>query len=262
MQSKTKESHLEFVNIGNIRTVTAGRRELLNAFVRDVEIFRGTGNARPRLVFDSNGHAISLNKTDKYFSSLLQAADIIHADGGFVVAASKLLTNTPIAERSATTDMIHDFALEAQGRSLKFYLLGGSEEVSSACVNELRRLYPQLNICGRRNGFFSLEEEESVVADINANRPDIVWVGLGKPKEQAFCVRHKDAIRAAWLITCGGCFNYITGHYRRAPSWMQKANLEWLHRMLTKPRQLFLRYLTTTPHALYLVLMQKKSSTH
>ena len=60
-------------------------------------------------------------------------------------------------------------------------------------------------------------------------------------------------IKAGWLITCGGCFNFITGHYRRAPKWMQDANLEWLHRLATNPKKLFWRYLITTPHAMLIV---------
>jgi exopolysaccharide biosynthesis WecB/TagA/CpsF family protein len=62
------------------------------------------------------------------------------------------------------------------------------------------------------------------------------------------------------IITCGGCYNYITGEYKRAPKWMQDYGFEWLHRMLTQPKKLFWRYLTTNPHAIYCILKHKSAS--
>nr|WP_255524317.1 WecB/TagA/CpsF family glycosyltransferase [Lysobacter sp. H21R4] len=181
-------------------------------------------------------------------------ADLIHADGGFLVAVSRWLGSAAIAERSATTDLIHDIAKAAVSADRSFYLLGGTEEINRACASELSRIYPGLRIAGRRDGYFSLDEEGDVVAEINKSGADIVWVGLGKPLEQAFSVRNRAQMNSAWVVTCGGCFNYITGAYSRAPLWMQNANIEWVYRMVTNPRQLLIRYLTTTPHALWLVI--------
>ncbi|MFN3806024.1 MAG: WecB/TagA/CpsF family glycosyltransferase [Asticcacaulis sp.] len=211
-----------------------------------------------RLIFDSNGHAISLASTDPKFKSLIDSADVVHADGGFVVTASRLFARAPIVERSATTDMIHDLAAESEASGFRFFLLGGTEEVNADCAARLKELYPGLNICGRRNGYFKPDEEAEVIDLINDSNADVVWVGLGKPKEQCFCIDNRKMVNAAWLITCGGCFNYITGHYKRAPRWMQKYNLEWLHRMVTNPKNLFWRYFVTTPHALLLCLLKTK----
>ncbi len=241
---------LPHVTLGGQRIATASRAALVDALSADCRL----SDHATRLVFDANGHGISLRATDGTFRADMDAADVVHADGGFLVTISRWLAPRRIAERSATTDLIHDIARRAERDGLSFYLLGGSEAVNAACAVELRRLYPGLVIAGRRNGYFTADEEAGVVEAINAARPDILWVGLGKPHEQRFCVRNRDRLRATWTITCGGCFNYITGHYRRAPLWMQRANLEWLHRMATRPRQLLWRYLVTTPHALWLVV--------
>jgi UDP-N-acetyl-D-mannosaminuronic acid transferase (WecB/TagA/CpsF family) len=154
-----------------------------------------------RLVFDANGHALSLARTDPHYQTNVKQADIIHADGGFLVTLSKKLGLPAIPERSATTDMIHDFAEAFSGTGRGFFLLGG-----------------------------------------------------GKPKEQDFCVRWRDKLNVRWIISCGGCYNYITGDYGRAPEWMQRMNIEWIHRMATEPRKLFWRYAVTTPHALWIAL--------
>jgi N-acetylglucosaminyldiphosphoundecaprenol N-acetyl-beta-D-mannosaminyltransferase len=246
------------IRIGGMRIATASRSALAEAMVADcLAARRGETAPRPRLIFSANGHALSLRETDSAYRAAVDQADVIHADGGFLVPASRLLTSTPIAERSATTDMIHDCAGQAATHGLSFYLLGGSEQVNAACARILAESYPGLVIAGRRHGYFSPEEEDDVVAGINAARPDVLWVGLGKPKEQLFSVRHRDRLRAGWLVTCGGCYNFVTGDYKRAPAWMRNHNLEWLHRMLTQPRKLFRRYLLTSPHALWLVLMRR-----
>jgi exopolysaccharide biosynthesis WecB/TagA/CpsF family protein len=112
---------------------------------------------------------------------------------------------------------------------------------------------------GRRHGYFSQADEAEICEDINRLGADIVWVGLGIPLEQAFCVRNKHRLDVGWMVTAGGCFNYVTGHYRRAPLWMQKIGFEWLHRLWREPRRLLWRYAFTNPHALFLLLTRTSS---
>jgi exopolysaccharide biosynthesis WecB/TagA/CpsF family protein len=149
--------------------------------------------------------------------------------------------------------MFIDSLQPAAEAGVSYYLLGGEEKVNAECARRIKDAAPALNIAGRRNGFWRPEEEEAVIEEINAAAPDVLWVGTGKPREQAFCVRNRRRIKAGWVVTCGGLYNYVTGDYPRAPMWMQQAGLEWLHRMATRPRQLAWRYITTNPHALWLI---------
>lgn len=242
------------VRFGDFNIDCLSRDELVELALRDCEAGSAT-----RLVFDANGHGMSLARTNDAYRQAVQKADIVHADGGFLVTLSKKLGLPAIPERSATTDMIHDFARAFSGTRHGFYLLGGEEDVNARCANILGAQYPDLKISGRRNGFFSETEELQVIDQINASGASILWVGLGKPKEQEFCVRWRDRLNAKWVITCGGCYNYITGDYGRAPMWMQNANLEWLHRMASNPRKLFWRYAVTTPHAMWIALREHGS---
>ena len=191
--------------------------------------------------------------SDTYFRSQLLQADIIHADGEVIVTASRWLTKAPIPERTATTDFIHSAAAAGQAPGLRFYLLGSTEDVNAAAARRLLALYPGIVIAGRQHGYFRDEEAAAICDQINATNPDVVWVGLGKPREQVFCVDNRHRIQAGWIITCGGCFNFLSGGYKRAPQWMQRTGLEWLHRMFSGPRYLIWRYLVTNPHALYLI---------
>lgn len=238
------------VRFGDFPIVCTTRSELVAWALQDCAA--GAGEAK--LVFDANGHALSLARIDRGFKQSIHAADIVHADGGFLVTLSRLLKLNAIPERSATTDMLHDFADAFRGTGRGFFLLGGDERVNKQCSEILTSSYPNLEISGRRHGFFSAEEERGLVDVINRSGADILWVGLGKPKEQDFCIRWRASLKVKWIITCGGCFNYVTGDYPRAPEWMQKLNIEWLHRMSTRPRALFGRYFLTTPHALWIAL--------
>ncbi len=240
------------VKFGAFNIICASRSDLVQLALNDCRLPRQPA----RLVFDANGHALSLARSEPEFAKLTQMADIVHADGGFLVSLSKWLRLDSIPERSATTDMLHDFSESFQRTDFRFFLLGSDERVNEECTTTLQRTYPSLKIAGRRNGFFSPEDEQCVVDQINESGAEILWVGLGKPKEQEFCVRWRKELNVRWIITCGGCFNYVTGDYSRAPHWMQRSNLEWLHRLATRPGALFLRYATTTPHALWIAITE------
>jgi len=228
----------------------------MGKLVEDCELYRSGKASRPQLIFDANGQSLSLRETHEGYRSAVDQADMIHADGQFIVAASRFRRGPSIPERSATTDMIHDAAKQAQIHGLRFMLVGGPPGLTQRTREALLKLYPGLKIVGCEHGYFSRLEEPALIRRINAAKPDIVWVGLGKPNEQIFCVRNREKIKCAWLITCGGCFHYITGDYRRAPLWMQSAGLEWLFRMASGSHSLRLRYIKTNPHAIYLALMR------
>lgn len=243
---------LPHVMMAGIPAALASESDLVDAMQADSIAFRAGLRERPVSVLDINGHAMSLYKTNAEFAAAIDEADVVHADGQFVVALSRLGGGERVPERTATTDLIGAAAERAAELGLSFYLLGGEEDVNAAAAERLAETYPGLVIAGRRNGYFTEDEEDEVIAEINAVKPDIVWVGLGKPKEQIFVHRVKDRLKCAWIVTCGGCFNFVVGDYLRAPKWMQKYGLEWVHRMATGPRYLVLRYATTVPHAMWL----------
>ena len=247
------------VLVGGIRTACLSRQQLTALMVGDCIAARG-GNRRPKLVFASNGHAIALAATDAQFRRCFEAANLIHADGQPVVLASRLLTRNPIPERSATTDFIHDAAAAAAEKQLSFFLLGGAEPVNAECAEALEQQYEGLRVAGRHRGYFSAADEAALCDTINTSGADVLWVGLGVPLEYEFCIRNRHRLNAGWIVTCGGCFNFVTGDYTRAPAWMQASGLEWLYRMLREPRRLFWRYAITNPLAVFALLTKTASA--
>ncbi len=208
----------------------------------------------PVFLTSVNGNVLSKFASSEHFRNLMAHVDASEADGQPLVVASRWLTRTPIPERCATTNFYHELSEDFTREGLSYYFLGDSEEINALAVERTRIEHPGVKIAGRHHGFFKRDEEEALVARINAAAPDVLWVGLSVPYEHEFVVRNRDKLTNVGVIkTCGAMFNFIAGRKPRAPEWMQKYALEWLYRMILEPRRLFWRYLTTNTHALWLL---------
>lgn len=238
------------MTVGGLPTLVATRTELARIMIEDCHRAQSEPGRLPPLVFSSNGQGIALAGRDADFARAMAEADIIHADGMSVVFASRL-TKTPLPERIVTTDFFHDAARAASAHGLSFFMLGASEAVNAAAVETITRLYPQLRIAGRHHGYFDEGEDEDICRLIRASGADVLWLGLGKPRQEFWAVRNRERLAGlGWIKTCGGLQAYLAGTEKRAPAWMQQAGLEWLFRMLADPRRLAWRYFTTNPQAL------------
>ena len=249
------------VSVGGLPLAVIDRRDSAHLMVATAVARRGSGEPPPILT-SANGQVLSMCARDPELRALFLAADLVHADGTPMVFASRLKASMPLPERVATTDLFHDVAPLAELCGATFFLLGAKPEVMAAAVRKVRQAYPRLQIAGYRHGYFSgPDEEERVVDEINAARPDFLWVGMGVPHEQHFAFKHRARLGNVGLIkTSGGLFDFLSGRHSRAPQWMQSAGLEWLYRLALEPRRLLLRYLTTNPHALYLMLTDRPQS--
>nr|WP_136250267.1 WecB/TagA/CpsF family glycosyltransferase [Ningiella ruwaisensis] len=242
-----------FTNVGGLKTACITRKELVELMAQRVTDFRDPSSdyfEKPMTIYSTNGHSISIANSDRGMRNILNQADILHADGQSVVFFSKHFSKHQIPERSATTDTIHDFPKMVHG-TYKHYLLGATETVIKKASNKMGEQYSNFAVSGYRDGYFDETQVTEVIKEINQSGADVLWVGLGKPKEQEFIHHYKSSLKVPVIISCGGCYNFITGDYSRAPEWMQKYGLEWLHRAATQPRKLLWRYLTTNPHSIY-----------
>ena len=220
---------------------------------------KSKGDIYPKLGFSMNGQAMSLSATSEEFKKAMLKADYIQADGESLVKASRIFDrNNSLPERIATTDFFHDAAKIAIETGLKFYFLGASEEVSAKVLKNIANLYPDLQVVGRRNGYFTELEEETICEEVIASGADVLWVGMGKPKEQFFCIRNREQLKGLpWVKSCGGLFDFLSGRNKRAPQWLQDAGFEWAHRTLSDPKRFFWRYLKTNTHTLLILILYK-----
>ena len=210
---------------------------------------------RPLFHTSANGEVIARINTDSRVAELFASADQILADGQPMVVASRWLTRRPLPERVATTDLFHDAAKRAIATGQSFYIFGASADENARAVAAVRRAYPGLNIAGASHGYLQGRALLDKLAEIDALKPDVLWLALGVPREQEFVRDYGHLLPNVGLIkTSGGLLNFLSGSRQRAPLWMQRLGLEWAFRVGLEPRRLGWRYLTTNPTAMFMIL--------
>lgn len=210
---------------------------------------------RPLYFTSANGEVLARAHSNATIAKLFRSADQILADGQPLVFASRWLCREKLPERVATTDLFHDVARRAERERVTFYLFGASETANNKAVAAVRKRYPALRIVGHSHGYLTGAALDGKLEEINALAPDILWLGLGVPREQVFVRDFAARLNRVGLIkTSGGLFDHLAEKAPRAPVWVQQAGFEWLWRTAMEPRRLLWRYLTTNPHALYVIL--------
>ena len=177
---------------------------------------------------------------------LYAKADLTVADGMPLVWASGLLGN-PLPERVAGSALIYRFAERAAREQRSLYLLGGDPGAAEAAGRELCRRYPGLRIAGFSAPRFSAtptpEELQETISVLSEAKPDMLLVGLGSPKQERVIHALRPHFPATWMVGVGISFSFVAGQVTRAPAWMRKSGLEWVHRLTQEPRRLARRYL-------------------
>ena len=174
-----------------------------------------------------------------------------------MVLASKFL-GSPIPERVAGIDLMQELLHLSNEKGYSVYLFGAKEEVLTDMLAVFKKDYPNLQVVGHRNGYFSAEEEEIIQEDIRKKNPDFVFVGITSPKKEYLIQKFMDNGVNSVFMGVGGSFDVLSGHIKRAPMWMQKANLEWLFRVANEPKRLFKRYFVGNVSFIYKVVKEKK----
>ena len=244
---------LQIVTVGGLPIHVLDREEAARLLIRVARERKRGG--RPFFSTSANGEVIVRAHADPQFARMLRESDQILADGQPMVTASRRFCPVPLPERVATTDLFHNVAALAETGGDTFYLLGASEAENSRAVAIIRARYPRLRIAGHSHGYLQGAELDAKIREIDALAPDILWLGMGVPREQLFVEQYGTALTHVGVIkTAGGLFDHISGKNPRAPRWMQQAGFEWLWRTLMEPRRLLWRYLSTNPRAIYLLL--------
>jgi N-acetylglucosaminyldiphosphoundecaprenol N-acetyl-beta-D-mannosaminyltransferase len=174
---------------------------------------------------------------------ILQEADLASADGMPVVWAARLL-GVPLQGRVAGADFVPLLAERAARNGFSIYFLGAAPGIAGRAAELLQAAYPDLQVAGVFSPPFGsiLDMDRRILEDIKAADPDILLVAFGNPKQEKWIAMHRRELGVPLLVGVGGTLDFITGNTQRAPRWMQRTGLEWLHRLLSDPRRLFRRY--------------------
>jgi N-acetylglucosaminyldiphosphoundecaprenol N-acetyl-beta-D-mannosaminyltransferase len=206
-----------------------------------------------------NAQFVYIASKDRRFCNLLQTADLVLADGMSVVAASRLLGH-PIPERIAGVDLVVELCRESAQKAFSVYFLGGRAGTASETATRLSTRFPKLKVAGvdcPPIGFeFDGETSKAVERRICEASPDLLFVGLGAPKQEYWMEEHAATLPVKAMIGVGGSFELLSGRVPRAPLWIQRSGLEWAFRLYLEPNRLWKRYLFSNLHFIWKVLGQ------
>ena len=178
---------------------------------------------------------------DPEMDACVRHCEVVNADGASLVMAAKKL-GVSLPGRVAGIDLMWELCGLAEREKHRVYLLGAKAEVVSKTVEVLAKRYPGMAIAGHRDGYFGDDEFDAVVAEVEQTKPDIVFIGITSPKKERLIERFRELGAKGVFVGVGGSFDVVSGNIPRAPIWMQRANLEWLFRMMQEPRRLVKRY--------------------
>jgi N-acetylglucosaminyldiphosphoundecaprenol N-acetyl-beta-D-mannosaminyltransferase len=177
---------------------------------------------------------------------LVAEADLVVADGMPLLWAGEL-QGSPLPGRVAGSSLVMSLTAAAADSGASIFLLGGNPGTAEAAVDELTKLSPGVRLGGTLCPPFGFEQDQEwldrIEDALSEGAPDIVYVGLGFPKQERLIVELRARMPKTWFVSCGISFSFVAGEFSRAPAMMQRLGLEWLHRTAQEPRRLYRRYL-------------------
>ncbi|HEY7115123.1 MAG TPA: WecB/TagA/CpsF family glycosyltransferase [Tepidisphaeraceae bacterium] len=177
---------------------------------------------------------------------MYEFADLVLADGMPLIWAGGL-QGTRLPQRVAGSELIYSLTDAAARAGRSVFLLGGNPGAAADAARVLTQRYPGLRVAGTHCPPFGFEKDAGQMQAIRAaldiaGPPDIVYVGLGFPKQERLIETLRPSFARAWFLGIGVSFSFVSGEIRQAPRWMRRTGVEWIHRMAQEPGRLFRRY--------------------
>jgi exopolysaccharide biosynthesis WecB/TagA/CpsF family protein len=190
-------------------------------------------------------HGIMEAQHDPAFKDILNQADAVVPDGMPLVWLGRL-RGLVLQRRVYGPELMLSFCQQAAIRGYRHFFYGGVPGQSERLADLFRNKFPGLQVAGAYSPPFrplTLEEDAKILSMINATTPDILWVGLGTPKQESWMQEHRERLQVPVVVGVGAAFDIHTGTKAQAPVWMREHGLEWLFRLGQEPRRLWKRYL-------------------
>lgn len=188
------------------------------------------------VIFTPNAEIIMQAQRDSELKDILKNADMLTADGAGVVLASGMLGNR-LPEKVSGVDLVQEIFRTFASRGLRCFLFGARPGVAEEAAVNIIKDNPGIVVAGCRNGYFSDEECDEIIAEINKSAPDILLVALGAPKQEKWISKHLDKLDVKVCIGVGGTLDVLSGKVRLAPEFFRKSGLEWFYRLCREPRR-------------------------
>lgn len=194
----------------------------------------------------ANVHTTVTAFEDEKYKAVQNGGIMSIPDGGPLSSVGKKRGYAKM-ERTTGPSLMGEIFKVSPEKGYRHYFYGSTDKTLKQMQEKLHEYFPRLNIVGAYSPPFrplTEEEDKKIIEQINALNPDFIWVGLGAPKQEIWMAQHKGKV-IGLMIGVGAGFDYYAENIKRAPSWMQNMNLEWLYRLMQDPKRLFWRYFHT-----------------
>ena len=218
-------------------------------------LLSAAGGPSPFRAHFVNVHTLVEAQHDPALRQVFATADMIFTDGMPLVWVAQR-RGAPAAQRVSGPDVMLSVCDRGRSLGLRHFFFGGQANVAQRLADALTARFPGLEIVGtytpplRALGEL---EDQTVIDEINRTRPDVLWIGLGAPKQEFWATNHGSRLDARVVLPVGAAFDFLSGRIRRAPRWMRRAGLEWIFRLAMDPRRLLRRYIVTNASFLFLI---------
>lgn len=239
------------VNVAGVEVDNLSETEAVAAIAERI----ASGGAHYLCVINA-AKAVAANR-DARLREVLARAALVTADGMSVVWAARWL-GRPLKERVTGIDLFERLVNEAARRGWAVYFFGAEQESVRGLIERFTHEHPRLRVAGWRNGYFKPSESAAIAAAIRRSGAELLFVAMGSPAQEYWIAEHLELTGARFAMGVGGSFDHLSGRKPRAPQWMQRAGLEWLHRLWREPRRLWRRYLLGNAQFIRLIIGQRR----
>jgi N-acetylglucosaminyldiphosphoundecaprenol N-acetyl-beta-D-mannosaminyltransferase len=178
---------------------------------------------------------------------------------GIGMKAGFFLKGFGILPDSNGTDLVPLVLEKLNSSYSRLFLLGSENETISKTAIYLQKKYPNMNICGYHNGYFSEDEEQKLVEKINESNANLLLVGMGFPLQEKFVLKYKEKLAVNLIWSVGGLFDILSGTKKRSPAFFRNLRLEWLYRLLLEPGRMLHRNTIAAFWSLSHIIFRKRS---
>lgn len=222
-------------------------------------VFEPPAEGIARVFAHVNLHGLFLFKESDVMRRLLAGAQLVHADGMPVIWIGRFL-GYPLSPSHRVTyvDWLPRILREAEDRSARIYFLGGSPGVGERASDIIRTRYPRVRFDHHHGYLNSREDHARVVKDVKLKEPDVLFVGMGMPRQEEWILDNLDELPPCTVLPCGACFDYFTGRVPTPPRVLGRLGLEWAFRLAVEPRRLWRRYMVEPVALLPRILLAKQ----
>lgn len=201
-------------------------------------------------------HGVTEARNNTRFRTVLNSADLVVPDGMPLVWLGRLRRH-PIKRRVYGPELMETFCAQTRSRYRHFFY-GGAPGVAEELAKSLQDRF-EVTVAGTYTPPFralTLEEESDIAERVREAAPDVLWVGLGTPKQEQWMYAHRGVLQVPVMLGVGAAFDLNSGKLQQAPSWMRENGLEWLFRLLVEPKRLWKRYLVAIPGSMWNVSLE------